>query len=401
MPDENSYFNFQPIKGNGVYLYDKDGYKVLDFAGGNFGNNILGYSNPVVEKCIINNLHSGILSQNNVFLNDEKENLTKKLCSLAGFTDEYLNANGSVLFSNSSSEANENAIKIVRNRYNKLCDRDYSEIICFKNCFHGNTIATISANGNDDEINEIDPSLQGFQLAEFNNIKSVDSLITEDTSAVIIEPVQFSNGIEVCDYSFLKELRELCTYHKIGLIIDETTCGGGKVGSILAIQDYNIKPDIITIGSSFACGMSFSATIICKDFSPFIVQNRYTDFQQNTLFYSLVNNIIEEIDTSTFLQQVEKNGELLKTKLEFLQKQYNNILQSVSGFGLMISVKIRDEIPAKRFAKLLLSNGLCLSLLQDNKIGIFPPLIISNEDIQIAYDIILSTIEELSIIERY
>ena len=401
MPDENSSFNFQPIKGNGVYLYDKDGHKVIDFAGGNFGNNILGYSNPVVEKCIINNLHSGILSQNNEFLNDKKEKLTKKLCSLAGFTDEYLNANGSVIFSNSSSEANENAIKIVRNRYNKLCDRDYSEVICFKNCFHGNTISTISANGNDDEIKEIDPSLQGFQVAEFNNIKSVEELITEDTSAVMIEPVQFSNGIEVCDYSFLKELRELCTYHKIGLIIDETTCGGGKVGSILAIQDYNIKPDIITIGGGFAGGMPFSATIVCNDFLQFIVQNRYTDFQQNTLLYSLVSNILDEIDTAPFLQKVEKNGELLKSKLEILQKQYNNILQSVSGIGLMISIKIRDEIPAIRFAKLLLSNGLCVSLLQENKIGIFPPLIITEEGIQIAYDIILSTIEELSIIERY
>ena len=350
---------------------------------------------------MINNLHSGILSQNNAFLNSEKEKLTKKLCSLVGFTDEYLNANGSVVFSNSPSEANENAIKIVRNRYNKLCDRDYSEVICFQNCFHGNSISTISANGNDDEIKEIDPSLQGFQVAEFNNIKSVEELITEDTSAVMIEPVQFSNGIDVCDYKFLKELRELCTYHKIGLIIDETTCGGGKVGSILAIQDYNIKPDIITIGSGFAGGIAFSATIVCKDFSQFIVKDRHQVFQQNTLLYSLANDILDEVDSATFLQKVEKNGELLKSKLEILQKQYNNIIQSVSGFGLMISVKIRDEIPATRFSKLLLSNGLCVSLLQDNKIGIFPPLIINEEDIQTAYDIILTTIEELAIIERY
>ena len=123
---QNGYskkFNATPIKANGVYLFFSDGHKCLDFSGGNFGENILGYSHPILEKSIINAINSGLLNQSNNFNNFEKEKLERKLCELSYFLDGKNEVNGKVIFSNSISESNENAIKIVRNRYNKLCDR--------------------------------------------------------------------------------------------------------------------------------------------------------------------------------------------------------------------------------------------------------------------------------------
>ena len=394
-------FNATPIKANGVYLFFSDGHKCLDFSGGNFGENILGYSHPILEKSIINAINTGLLNQSNNFNNFEKEKLERKLCELAYFLDEKNEINGKVIFSNSISESSENAIKIVRNRYNKLCDRKYSEVICVKGGFCGNTITTISANGNYKEISEIEPKGSGFVIANKPTLQEINNLITEDTSAVMLETISFSNGIEECDYEFLRKLRELCNYHRIGLILNETICGVGRTGSFYAFQDYNIKPDIITIGYALACGLSLSACIVNNEFSKFIVKDRFETITINNLLYYTANNVIDKISQVNFLRNVDYLGDLLKTKLETLSKQYNNVIQYVSGIGLMLGIKIRDEIPVKRFANLLFSNGLITTILEDNKLGILPPLTITDRHIQEAYDIIINTIEELSIIERY
>ena len=395
-------YNVNIVRGDGSYLIDENGRKILDFAN-NFGTNTLGYSSSIIEKATIQQIHQGIFSQSEKIPNKNRKILSEKLCEIAGFTEiknGQKNNNGSVFFCNSRSEANELAIKLARKRYNTLCDRDYNEIICFKNSNHGNSLTTMSAS-NDKYISQFAPKMHGFKFAEINNIKSVEKLICEHTCAIMIEPIQYINGVCRCDEEFIKKIRQLCDIHEIVLIFDETHCGSGRTGTFFAYEDYNIKPDIVTISGGFSGGLPLSACIFNNTFFTFASQIKTHALSGNALLYNIANNVVDRINNKNILLNVKKQEKILKIYLERLWRTYKNAINNFNIKGLMFSIQIREDVNCETLVKILLTNGLLVEMGGNNNILCFPPLNISEQQIEKAMKIIAICIEIVAVVESY
>ena len=403
--DVYNKFDFEPIRGDGVYLFDKDKRKILDFSGG-IAVNALGYNNSTIEKALIKQLNRGFFAQSNLFYNEEQEILAKKMCKLAGFfkidDDKKEVVTGRAFFCNSGAEANECAIKMARKRYNTLCDREYNEIICMSNAFHGRTMATISAVGRRKLTLGFEPLLQGFKTANFNDINSIEKMITEHTSAIMLETVQGEGGILQCDIDFLQKIRKICTDNKIVLILDEIQCGNGRTGTYFAYEKYGITPDIVTMAKGIAGGLPMGVCIANEECTKFMTKGSHGGtFGGNALCCCVANAVTDTISDKKFLANVAENGEKLIAMLKSVAVKHKNIIKHVSGVGLMIGIKICDDIDNREFAKILLLNGLSSAPASNNTIRFLPPLIINEEHIREAEKMLLDSIEQVSILEKY
>ena len=444
--------NIEIEGGENCYIISKEGKKILDLTSNN-GKNILGYNNTQINNEILRYVYNGCLSFPNLFYNKYQEKLANILCKLAGFYDvenkklnkkiDYINfyknneflfndnfgennnyninysdngfendnkyegeeianikINGKVYFCNSSNEANEYAIKIVRKRYNILCERKYNEIICFNNCFHGDTIANISSTKNPLFCYGFEPLLNGFKIAEYNNINSVKSLITEHTSAIMIEPIQTQFGIKVAYAKFLKKLRELCDYHKIGLIFDETKTCGFKTGRFFSFEHFDTKPDIITVSDDISNGFPFGACIVSEEFSKFCKNNNFTTNANIFSLTSSVSFIKYGFDNEIYKKTVII-GKILKNAIIDIAINNKGIIKNVIHFGTILHIKIYDYINAKKLAEIILKNGLFCLPLENNYISFCPQIIISEQDIMNAKKIIDISIKQVKILEGY
>ena len=206
-------YDLNVSRADGAYLFgssrcNETNGRFLDFSCGIVGN-VLGYNNRIVDNAIIDQINHGYLGISNAISNDYTEKLARKLCEIVGFVKHdkggQSNVDGKVVFCGSVNDANECATKIARRRYNALCDRKYSEIICFQNAFHGNSIAAISSSKKNKNTIGFEPLLGGFRFAKYNDINSVKNLITEHTSAIMIEPMQYQYGIKVGEIDFLQQ----------------------------------------------------------------------------------------------------------------------------------------------------------------------------------------------------
>ncbi len=389
--------NFHITKANDVYIYSDKKQKILDFATGLM--NIFGYGNLLIEKEIINQIHKGYFNQKQYFKFDCKKELENTLCKISGFVNENKQTTGTVLFGQNITESNENAMKIVRKRYNDLCDRKYNEIICIKNSHYGSSIAAISANNN--STTNFDPLLEGFCFAEINNILDVEKLITEHTSAIFIETVQIQNQMKKCQETFLLKLRELCTYHKIGFIIDETNSDNHRTGNNFFFhQKFNVKPDIII---STNCLYSFPLTycIVNKEYSKFLTQEMKHCNNTNILSFNITNKILEKIHSKSFVIKINRNIKILSIALKQLIKNYPNFIKSINMVGLMFEIELQEYVNYNNFIKLLTNNGLLFNTTKKNSIILIPPLTINETHIVSAYHKISNTIKQMSVIENY
>ena len=384
--DVYSRYNFMPVKAKGVYLYDKNGKKVLDFLGG-VAVNVLGYKNKIIENAIKKQIKRGFYSQSNYYYNNEAEELAKKLCKISGIE------NGKVFFQNSGAEANECAIKIARKWFNETHNTNYNEIICMTNAFHGRTLGTISATMREKLTHGFEQLLEGFKIAEFNNIESVKQAINENTCAIMLETIQGEGGILPCDKKFLQDVRQLCNEKNILLILDEIQCGNGRTGKYFAYQHYGILPDILTIAKGLAGGLPIGACIVKDEIGKYMTKGSHgSTFGGNALCCCAGNACINELSKQQFLSNVEKMGQYFMTELEKIIANFPNILKSVSGLGLMLGVSVDNKIEAKKVAEKLLENGLSCCTAGGNQIRFLPPLIIKKQHIDEAIKIIEKTI---------
>lgn len=389
--------NFHITKADDAYIYSDKKQKILDFSTGL--KNIFGYSNFLIEKEIINQIHKGYFNCKQCFNLDCKKKLEDNLCKISGFVNNNKETEGIILFSQSITEANENAIKIVRTRYNELCDRKYNEIICIKNSNYGSSIATISAN-NDNSVN-FNPLLRGFQFAETNNILDIEKLITEHTSAIFIESVQIKDKITTCEKAFILKIREICTYHKIGLIIDETSSDNYRTGETFFFhQKYNIKPDII-ISTNGLYSFPLAYCIVNKEYSNFITEKMKYHNNTSILSFNITNKIFDKINSKSFITKIDRNIKILNIALKQLTIQYPNFIKSVNIVGLIFCIELQEYVNYNNFIKLLTNNGLLFNTTKKNSIILIPPLTINETHIIKAYHKISKTIKQMSIIEAY
>ncbi len=359
-------------KSKGQYVWDEDGKKYLDFFSGisvcSFGHG----NNTVV---------SAIKKQLDLFVHCSNVYYSKPQIDVAKLLLEKSFKNGRVFLSNTGAEANECAIKIARKWGfdNPLKDgtKRY-EIIAFKSSFHGRTLATLAATGQEKFHIPFKPLQEKFVFAEFNNIDSVKKLINKKTVAVMLELVQGEGGINVADKKFVKDLRKLCDDKNLLLICDEIQCGMARTGKTFAWQHYGIKPDIFTLAKAIANGLPLGAVIADKKVAEvFNYGDHGSTFGGNPVSCAAAAATLKLI-TPKLLKDISDKAKYFVKGLNELKKNYSCIKQ-IRNLGLLIGVEL--DFAGKDIVEFCIEKGLLINCTQGNVLRFLPPFVITKKDI--------------------
>ncbi len=369
-------------RGEGVYLFDIEGKKYLDFTSG-IAVNALGYQNEQLNTALKAQLDR-FTHCSNLYWNEAGITAAQKLVKSSGLDR--------VFFCNSGAEANEAAFKLAR-KYSKMnFGEDKFEIISMKNSFHGRTIATITATGQEKYRKGFNPLLPGFKYGEFNSIEDIKSHVTPHTCAILLEIIQGEGGIITIDPTFYKAVRELCDEQNLVLIVDEVQTGIGRTGKMFAYEHFGIKPDIVSLAKGIGAGIPLGAIIACEKVAGgFEPGDHQATFGGNPFACTAANVVLDILMETDLLSQVEKQGAYLNEKLTALKANKKNI-GDVRGMGLMQGIALENcDIPA--IVGKCMAAGLLLVGAGTNVIRFVPPLIISQNEIDEAISILEAHIE--------
>ena len=372
----NTYARYKVAfkSGNGALLYDFDGKEYIDCATG-IGVNIFGVNDAEWKNAVKNQLDS-IQHVCNLYYSQPQTMLAKALCKKTGARK--------VFFGNSGAEANECAIKAAR-KYGNTRYGNRNEIITLKNSFHGRTIATITATGQDGFHKYFNPFLEGFKYAE-PTMDGIFKCYTDKTCAVMVEVIQGESGVNVLNADFLRELESFCRKRDILLICDEVQSGNGRTGYLYAYQAAGITPDIVTTAKGLGGGLPIGACLMfgkCGDI--FGAGDHGTTFGGNPVVCAGALNIIERL-TPDLLLEVQGKGAYFKQNLQHIKN-----VKGVSGLGLMIGISTTK--PARDIAARCLQKGLVVLTAHEN-VRLLPPLNITKEQINTSLKILNEVISE-------
>ena len=356
-------------KGDGVYLYDTEGKKYLDFAAG-IAVFALGYNNKEYNDALKSQLDK-LIHTTNLYYNMPAIEAANKLTKAAGLER--------VFFTNSGTEAIEGALKLAKKyAYNRDGSTDH-EIISMNNSFHGRSLGALSVTGNNEYQKAFKPLIEGIKFADFNNLESVKNQITQKTCAIIIEPVQGEGGIYPATHEFLHGVKALCEENDILLIFDEIQCGMGRTGSLFAFQQYGVTPDIMTAAKALGCGVPVGAFLANeKAGSAMVPGDHGTTYGGNPLVCCAVSKVQDLFQSLNIINHVNEIVPYFENELDKLIDEYDCIVER-RGMGLMqgieFSYPVNDIIlKAQELGLLIISAG-------KNTIRLLPPLIITKEHV--------------------
>ena len=356
-------------KGDGVYLYDTEGKKYLDFVAG-IAVFALGYNNKEYNDALKSQLDK-LIHTTNLYYNMPAIEAANKLTKAAGLER--------VFFTNSGTEAIEGALKLAKKyAYNRDGSTDH-EIISMNNSFHGRSLGALSVTGNNEYQKAFKPLIEGIKFADFNNLESVKNQITQKTCAIIIEPVQGEGGIYPATHEFLHGVKALCEENDILLIFDEIQCGMGRTGSLFAFQQYGVTPDIMTAAKALGCGVPVGAFLANeKAGSAMVPGDHGTTYGGNPLVCCAVSKVQDLFESLNIIKHVNEIAPYFENELDKLIDEYDCIVER-RGMGLMqgieFSYPVNDIIlKAQELGLLIISAG-------KNTIRLLPPLIITKEHV--------------------
>lgn len=356
-------------KAKGVYIYDADGKKYLDFASG-IGVASLGYGNKKYTDAIKSQIDK-IMHTSNLFYNEPAVLAAEKLVKASGLEKAF--------FTNSGAEAIEGALKMAK-RY--AYDRDGKsdhEIIAMGHSFHGRTMGALSLTGNEHYQKPFGPMISGIKFAEYNDLDSVKALVNDKTCAIILEPVQGEGGIYPADKEFIEGIRKICDEKDILMICDEVQCGMGRTGEMFAFQNYNVKPDIIASAKALGCGVPVGAFVAGKKCCNSLVPGDHgTTYGGNPLVTSAVNAVFDIYEEENILENVKNVGAYLEEKLDELVNENKNIVLR-RGKGLMQGLVLKT--PVGDTINKAIEKGLLVISAAGNVLRLLPPLIITKENV--------------------
>lgn len=375
---------FEVVKAEGIYMYGPEGEKCIDLISGISVSN-LGHCNKRIVEAVKKQAETYMyLMVYGEFVQAPQVQLAKLLTSVL---PENLN---NVYFVNSGSEANEGAIKLAK-RYTSR-----TEVISFKNCYHGSTQGVLSIIGNEKYKNAFRPLIPDTRLLEFNNFNELE-FVSEKTACVIVEPVQGEAGVVLPQEGYLKALRERCNSTNTLLIFDEVQTGFGRTGSLFGHRTFNVIPDIITFAKGFGGGMPLGAFVSSKEIMDCLTHNpilgHITTYGGHPVSCAAalesLKILLEEDD---LIKSANKKGEI------FLQNLKHPKIDSVHGIGLFICVTLKCAEDVPRIVQLCLKRGVLIDyfLFNENSFRISPPLIITEEQIEKSCAIILDAFEEIN-----
>ncbi len=357
------------VKGQGVFLWDEDGKKYIDFLAG-IAVCSLGHCHPKITDAI-NRQASTLVHVSNLFYTMPQADLASKLCEKS-FSDR-------VFFANSGAEANEAAIKLARRYFQKKGEKNRFKIITMEQSFHGRTMATLSATGQDKIKNGFYPLLEGFSHVPFNDIDALKNKIDETVCAIMLEPVQGEGGIIPADPDYLMAVRELCNNKGILLIFDEIQCGMGRCGAMFAHELYGVTPDIMTLAKALGNGLPIGAMLATQDAATgFDFGSHATTFGGTPLATAAALEVVNIIGNKIFLDKVRQTGQYFKEELEKLKEKHTRVVD-VRGQGLLLALELDKD--AGFFVKELFKKGFIINGIQDKILRFAPPLIIEKHEI--------------------
>ena len=368
----HTYNRYQIVldKGDGVYLYDYNGKKYLDFVSG-IAVFALGYHNESYNNALKEQIDK-LIHTSNYYYNVPAIEAAKKLKAVSGMDR--------VFFTNSGAEAIEGAIKAAR-KYAYLKDGTTDhEIIAMEHSFHGRTMGALSVTGNPHYSEAFEPGIGNIRFATMNDIDSVKALINEKTCAIIMETVQGEGGIHPADEAFLRELRKICDEKDILLILDEIQCGMGRTGYMFAWQKYGVKPDIMTTAKALGCGVPVGAFLLNEKVGAHSLAagDHGTTYGGNPLVCAAVNKVLDLFETNHIIENVREVAPYLEKRLDELKEKYDFIIDR-RGAGLMQGLEF--DRPVAPYINSALDKGLMLINAGQSIIRLVPPLIITKQNV--------------------
>ncbi|SCP97111.1 aspartate aminotransferase family protein [Anaerobium acetethylicum] len=370
-------------KGEGVYLYDTDGKKYLDFAAG-IAVFAFGYHNEEFNEALKSQIDK-LIHTSNLYYNVPAIEAAKKLTRVSGMER--------VFFTNSGTEAIEGAIKVARKyAYNRDGKADH-EIIAMRHSFHGRSLGALSVTGNKKYQEAFKPLIGGVKFADFNDLESVKAQITEKTCAIILEPVQGEGGIYPADKEFLEGVRALCDEHDLVLIFDEIQCGMGRTGTMFACQAYGIKPDVMTTAKALGCGVPVGAFLTAgKAVDAMVPGDHGTTYGGNPFACAAVSKVLDMFEKEKITEHVNEISVYLEKKLDELVEQYD-FIEGRRGKGLMQGLIF--NAPAGDVVVRALEEGLIVITAGTNVLRFVPPLIITEENVDEMIEKLKASIEKV------
>lgn len=380
--DEENYFinTFlrQPIvmdHGKGLKIIDIEGNEYLDFFSG-IAVNVLGHAYPKLVEAIQKQAEK-LIHISNIYYNLPAIEFAKKLVNLTNFDK--------IFYSNSGAESNEGAIKLAIKYTGK------SEIISTTNSFHGRTLLTVAATGQNKYKEPYIKNLpQGFKEVPYNDIKSLKEAITDQTAAIIVEPIQGEGGVNIPDPDYLPQIEKICRERDIVFIIDEVQTGFGRCGKLFAHEIFGVKPDIITLAKGIGGGVPMGAFLttneIAKGFNP---GDHGTTFGGGPLVCAAANATLEALIDDDIIDNCINMGAYLKEKLEHIKENHNDIIKEIRGYGLLIGIELNKN--GEEYVNKMRERGFLINCTANNVLRLAPPLIVNKNEI----DQLIDTLDQI------
>jgi acetylornithine/N-succinyldiaminopimelate aminotransferase len=355
------------VRGEGSWLWDHAGKRYLDFVQG-WAVNCLGHSPEVITAALIEQSRK-LITPSPAFFNEPSMQLARRIVEHSCLQR--------VFFTNSGAEANEGAIKLAR-KWGALNKDGAYEIITFDDSFHGRTLATMSASGKAQFQALFEPKVPGFPKAKLNDMASVERLISKQTVAVMLEPIQGESGVVIATDQFMRDLRELTRQRGLLLIADEIQTGVGRTGKLWGYEHADVEPDIMTLGKGLGGGVPLAALVAKENVSCFVPGDQGGTFNGNPLMAAVGCAVMDAVLAPGFMQEVEARSARLITGLSALSLKYD--LGEVRGRGLLVAMELEKDI-ASRVVEIALDKGLLLNAPRPDLLRFMPALNLSVEEI--------------------
>jgi acetylornithine aminotransferase len=372
-----------PVRGEGCRVWDADGKEYLDFLAGIAVNN-LGHCHPRVVKALREQAGT-LIHCSNYYHNTPQTELAELLCANS-FADR-------VFFCNSGAEANEAAIKLARKYSRDKFGPDRFEIITAVESFHGRTMATVSATGQEKVQRFFDPLLHGFTHVPFNDVASLSAAINPNTCAVMLEPIQGEAGINIPAADYLQQVRDLCDRNGLLLILDEVQTGIGRTGKLFAYEHFGVTPDIMTVAKALGGGGPIGAMLAREEVAAAFTPGTHgSTFGGNPLMTAAALAAVRAILEEGLLERTNEMGAYLLGKLDALKEKFS-FIADVRGIGLMIGMTL--AIPAGDIVKKGHERGVLLNVTHEQVLRFVPPLIVGKKEIDEMIGILEGILEEI------
>ncbi|MCL4456363.1 MAG: acetylornithine transaminase [Nitrospirae bacterium] len=374
-------YSRQPVilrKGRGMKVWGTDGKEYLDFVGG-IAVNVLGHCHPKVVIAIQKQAQR-LLHVSNLYHIEPQIKLAKLLCAHS-FADK-------AFFCNSGAEANEAAIKLARKYAKEHYGQDKFEVITALNSFHGRTLATVTATGQEKFQKGFEPLMPGFKHVPFDDINALQSAISRNTCAVMLEPIQAEGGVMIPSEDYFKEVRKLCDENGLLLILDEVQTGMGRTGKLFAHEHYGITPDIMTLAKGLGGGVPIGAALatekVAASFQP---GSHASTFGGNPLVCAAAIATLETIlEDGLLIEHCARMGKYLISRMEQLREDYHDTIADIRGKGLLVGLEINKD--GASMVKACLEKGLLINCTAGNVLRFAPPLIVEEKEIDHMTDVL-------------